>query len=185
MGQTAGKTQAGMFAQIRTLGTTGSPLVWNTGVVEALYAFNQLGGTTIQGGAVVDGINQATTLAGNMIVTSGQFAGVDINIAGTGTITNNGTSAALLIRSSGTPVWPVGIQIAPAGAIVDMTLSGTPQIFSGAATTRAAVESQAGCSTAPIGSVYIGLANTATTKPNMFIKVTSSTWERVVTQNSD
>lgn len=112
--QSGGVTQTAHFSQLRTLGTTETPLVLNTGCWRADYIFNQLGGTTIQGGAEVVGLNQATTLAGNMIVTSGRFSGIDINIAGTGTITNNSTCAGLLIRSSGTPVWPNAIQVTSA-----------------------------------------------------------------------
>ena len=122
VGQSGGVTQAATYSQLRTLGTTQTPLVLNTGIWESAYIFNQLGGNTIQGGAVILGINQATTLAGNMIVTSGEFAGIDINIAGTGTITNNSTCAALLIRSSGTPVWPNGIQIANNGAVTGILI---------------------------------------------------------------
>jgi len=114
VGQSGGVSQTALFAQLRTLGTTGTPLTLNTGAWRAAYVFNQLGGTTIEGGAEVLGINQATNLAGNMIVTSGNFAGIDINISGSGTITNNSTCAGLLIRSSGTPVWPNAIQVTSA-----------------------------------------------------------------------
>ena len=118
VGQTSGKTQCGSFSQVRTLGTTGSPLVFDTGSVRAAYIFNQLGGNTLATSAEVQGINQATTLAGNMIVGSGcRFAGVDINIAGSGAISNSGICAALLIRSKETPVWTNGIQIEDAGAV--------------------------------------------------------------------
>ena len=122
VGQTGGVTQTGLFAQMRTLGTTGAPLVLNTGSWRTSYVFSQLGGNTIQGGAEITGMNQATTLAGNMIVTSGSFTGIDINIAGSGTITNNSVCAALLIRSKETPVWTNGIQIADAGALTGITI---------------------------------------------------------------
>ena len=120
--QSGGVTQAATFSQLRTLGTTGSPLILNTGIWESAYIFAQLGGNTIEGGAKIMGINQATTLAGNMIVTSGEFAGIDINIAGTGAITNNSTCAGLIIRSSGTPVWSNGIQIANSGAVTGILI---------------------------------------------------------------
>ena len=123
--QSGGVTQTATFSQLVTLGTTGAPLVLNTGAWRASYVFAQLGGTTIQGGAEVVGINQATTLAGNMIVTSGRFSGVDINIAGDGTITNNSVCAALLIRSSGTPVWPNGLQVT--SALVGINMATTTQ----------------------------------------------------------
>ena len=122
VGQTGGVTQTGLFAQMRTLGTTGAPLVLNTGSWRTSYVFSQLGGNTIQGGAEITGMNQATTLAGNMIVTSGSFTGIDINIAGSGTITNNSVCAALLIRSKETPVWTNGIQIADAGALTGIAV---------------------------------------------------------------
>jgi len=130
VGQTSGKTQCGSFSQIRTLGTTGSPLIFDTGSVRAAYIFNQLGGNTLTTSAEIQGINQATTLAGNMIVGAGcRFAGVDINIAGSGTIANSGVCAALLIRSRETPVWTNGIQIEDAGAVTGINVGAVTTVL--------------------------------------------------------
>jgi hypothetical protein len=80
----------------------------------------------------------------------------------------------------------VGAGILISGApIADVILSGGLHVFSGVAVTRAAVQAITGPDTAPIGSMFIGQAIVATTKPNLYIKVTASTWERIVTQAAD
>jgi hypothetical protein len=91
---------------------------YTTGCVRAVYAFLQLGAVTLVTSGEVVGINQATTLVGNMVVGTGcTFAGIDINIAtGVYTIDAGGTNAALLIRSSGTGLWRNGLEIATSGA---------------------------------------------------------------------
>ncbi len=70
----------------------------------------------------------------------------------------------------------------------DIALSGTVNVYSGVAVTRAAVRAIVG-DTAPQGSLFIAQASVATTKPNMYIKVLNagndSDWERIVTQASD
>lgn len=114
LSQTGGKTQCGSFSQLRILDS----LSMTNGGFRAAYIFNQIGNSfTLSGTAEATTINAATTIGtGNLTVNSGcSFTGIDINIAGTGTIVNSGTSAALLIRSSGTPVWPYGIYM-PVGS---------------------------------------------------------------------
>ncbi len=143
--QSGGVSQTATFSQLRTLGTTETPLVLNTGAWRAAYIFNQLGGNTIQGGAEIQGINQATTLAGNMIVTSGRFSGVDINISGTGSITNNSTCAALLIRSSGTPVWSNGIEIKAAGAVTGILIGSVTNALNVTSTTTGIISTTSAC----------------------------------------
>lgn len=119
LGQTGGVTQTGLFAQVVTVGD----IHWTTGIVEAAYIFNQAGTIELITSAKYLGINAATTLVGQMTVGAGcTFAGIDINIAGAGAIVNSGTAAALLIRSSGTPVWTNGIQIADAGALTGILI---------------------------------------------------------------
>ena len=108
--QSGGVSQTALFAQLVSGGS--GTRTYTTGGFRAAYVFNQQGTTTLVTSAEVTGINQATTLAGTMTVGSGcSFTGIDINIAGAGAISNSGTAAGLLIRASGTPVWPVGIQI--------------------------------------------------------------------------
>ena len=62
------------------------------------------------------------------------------------------------------------------------------QIFSGTAVTRAAVRALVG-DTPPIGSLFVGSAAVATTKPNAYIKMANgpadTDWERVVTAATD
>ena len=108
--QSGGVSQTALFAQLVSGGT--GTRTYTTGAFRAAYIFNQQGTTTLVTSAECLGINQATTLAGTMTVGVGcTFAGIDINIAGAGAISNSGTAAGLLIRASGTPVWPVGVQI--------------------------------------------------------------------------
>lgn len=65
----------------------------------------------------------------------------------------------------------------------DVRLSNGLVVSSGTATTRAACHTNN--PNAEIGSLYISTAFAATTKPNMYIKTTSTTWERIVTQAAD
>ena len=57
-------------------------------------------------------------------------------------------------------------------------------VYSGTAATRAAA-ALAMPADAPIGSLFVGTGIVATTKPNLYVKVTATTCERVVTQASD
>jgi hypothetical protein len=80
----------------------------------------------------------------------------------------------------------VGTGIAIQGApVADVTLSGTVNVYSGVAVTRAAVQALAGPSAAPVGSIFIGQGTVDATKPNMYIKNTSTSWVRIVTQDTD
>ena len=119
--QTGGVSHTALFAQMVSNGTRS----YTTGCVRAVYAFLQLGAVTLVTSGEVVGINQATTLVGNMVVGTGcTFAGIDINIAtGVYTIDSGGTNAALLIRSSGTGLWRNGIEIAASGATTGIKIA--------------------------------------------------------------
>jgi len=74
-------------------------------------------------------------------------------------------------------------------AVADIRLSNGANIYSGDAVTLAAVQTEVG-NDAPIGSLYVGDAAVATTKPNLYVKIldvddSATNWERVVTQASD
>lgn len=65
---------------------------------------------------------------------------------------------------------------------------GAVAVYGGEAVTRAAIRAQLG-NNVEVGSLYVGKAAVATTKPNLYVKVlsanTDTDWERVVTQASD
>jgi hypothetical protein len=112
--QSGGVSHTALFSQLVSNGTR----TYTTGAVRAAYIFLQLGATTLATSGELLGINQATTLVGNVVVGTGcTFAGIDINIAtGSYTIDSGGTNAALLVRSSGTGLWRNGLEIATSGA---------------------------------------------------------------------
>jgi len=119
--QSGGVTQTALFAQLVSGGS--GTRTYTTGGFRAAYVFNQQGTTTLVTSAEVTGINQATTLAGTMTVGSGcSFTGIDINIAGAGAMTGDGTMAGLLIRASGTPVWANGILIPSGDALTGISI---------------------------------------------------------------
>jgi len=70
----------------------------------------------------------------------------------------------------------------------DIRLNNERRLYSGTAVTRAAVRAEVG-DTAPIGSIYVGNAAVATTKPNLYVKTANgpadTDWERVVTAATD
>jgi len=130
--QSGGVSQTALFAQLVSGGS--GTRTYTGGAFRAAYVFNQQGTTTLATGAECVGINQATTLAGTMTVASGTtFAGIDVNIRGAGAISNSGTAAALLVRSSETPVWPVGLQVT--SALVGINLAVTTQAITSAVST--------------------------------------------------
>jgi hypothetical protein len=114
---------------------------------------------------------------------TGQFDGVMIEAYPDVTSLDSGLAIAV---DSGAVV-NTGIRITGA-PVSEMTLSSGAKIFSGTAATRAAVRAAVG-DTPPIGSLFIGNAAVATTKPNLYVKVLNAAgdtdWERVVTQASD
>ena len=60
---------------------------------------------------------------------------------------------------------------------------GAVELYTGTAATRAACHTQ--FPNASIGSLYVSTAAVATTKPNLYVKISASAWERVVTANAD
>jgi hypothetical protein len=114
---------------------------------------------------------------------TGQFDGVMIEVypdvtcldSGLAIVVDSGAVVDAAIRISGAPV-------------CDVKLSGTVNIYSGVAVTRAAARAAAGAGV-PIGSIFVGQSAVATTKPNMYIKIANdgadTDWERIVTQAAD
>ena len=115
--QSGGGTQTALYAQLKSAGT--GTRTYNTGGIRGAYIFTQLAATTLSGTAELVTINAATSLAGTLTVGStAKWAGVDINLAGsqTITVTTGGIAAGLMIRvASGTSRWPYGLYI-PAGS---------------------------------------------------------------------
>jgi len=114
---------------------------------------------------------------------TGQFDGAMIEIypdvtcldSGLAIAVDAGAVVAAAIRITGAPV-------------CDVKLSGTVNIYSGVAATRAAARAAAGAGV-PVGSMFIGQSAVATTKPNFYIKTANAgadtDWERIVTQAAD
>ena len=70
----------------------------------------------------------------------------------------------------------------------ELRLGNGPRVFTGEAETRATVRALVG-DDAPIGSIFVGSTSVATTKPNLYVKMTDvpndTDWERVVTAAVD
>jgi hypothetical protein len=108
-----------------------------------------------------------------------------------GNLTGTGIASGILITSEGGAPSSIVNGIDMSGALItgsDIALSGTVNVYSGVAVTRAAVRAAVG-DAAPQGSIFVGQASVATTKPNAYIKTANagadSDWERIVTQASD
>ena len=116
--QSGGGTQAALFAHLKSAGT--GTRTYTTGGIRGAYIFTQLGQTALVTSAELVTVNVATTLAaGGLAVGAGcRHAGIDVNIAGDGSITGDGDSAGIIIRakSAETARWPLGLYI-PAGSI--------------------------------------------------------------------
>jgi hypothetical protein len=131
--QASGATQTALYSQLKTVGS----LTFAGGGIRGAYIFNQAGTITLSGNAEYVILNAACTTAGTMTVGSGcSFVGVDINIAGSGSIANSGTCAALLIRNktAETPVWTNGIQIANSGCVTGISIGTATTGISGTGT---------------------------------------------------
>jgi len=120
---------------------------------------------------------------GAATVTSPYFSGVAIEIYPDVTCLD----AALDIMIDSGAVAAAGVRITGA-PVTDVALSGSVNIYSGVAVTRAAARAAVPAD-APIGSLFVGQGAVATTKPNLYIKTANAgadtDWERVVTQASD
>ena len=122
--QSGGGTQTALFAHLKSAGT--GTRTYTTGGIRGAYIFTQLAATTLVTSAELVTINAATTLAGAFSVGTGcTHAGLDVNIAGSGTITVAGTgiSAGVIIRakSAETTRWDLGLYV-PAGSITTEAL---------------------------------------------------------------
>jgi len=100
-----------------------------TGVYTAIQGYNEFAGaTSVQTGAVTSCFDASTELASGTAMTvdsGGRYAGVHVETTGTGTITNNGTCAAVLIdKASGAAAWPVGVQFSMADALIGVQATG-------------------------------------------------------------
>lgn len=107
--QSAGSIRA-MQGQLKLL--TGIDVT--TGVYTAAQGYVEMAGTHVaQTGAVFSAIDSSTEIGTSLTVDSGgRFFGLHVETTGAGTITNNGTCAAIGIdKASGAASWPVGIQI--------------------------------------------------------------------------
>jgi len=126
--QSSGGTQTALFAHLKSGGT--STRTYASVGIRGAYIFNQLAATTLSGNSELVTINAATSLAGTMTVGTGtKWAGLDINLAGSQTVTVQGTgiAAALMIRAKDTAKWPIGIYLEDS--------AGTTAIQIGACTT--------------------------------------------------
>jgi len=147
-------------------------------------------------------ITAMSALSALVDVNTGNFTATTVNaghfhVEGSATVTGqfdgvmieaypdvNGLDSGLAIACDGGAEMASAIRITGAPT-AELTLSNGLKIFSGVSATRAAVQAEAGPGAAPIGSLYLGTAFTATTKPNMFIKQAAAVWERIVTQAAD
>ena len=120
-----------------------------SGVYTAVQAYVELVGTlTVASAATFSCLNASMELGGGaMTVASGGFAcGIHVETTGAGTITNNGTCAAILVsNASGGADWPVGIDLTDSCTTgIDIGACTTGITFSGDSTT--AINIAAGCS---------------------------------------
>ncbi len=83
-----------------------------TGIYTAVQGYVEMAGTHVsQTGATFSCIDASMEITTSMTVDSGgEACGIHVETTGAGTITNNGTCAAILIsNASGAAAWPVGI----------------------------------------------------------------------------
>ena len=161
-------------------------------------------GYTIQGGLYHAGTGavtgQLTFISGVIDIGSDNFTagsgvnGIDLAIQGTATLTGtlNGISvdvktgckvgSAFIANCQTTTTSGLTITGSP---VSEITLSSGVPVMTGTAVTRAAVEALPGASAAAIGTIFVGTGIVGTTKPNLYVKVTGTTWERIVSQASD
>jgi hypothetical protein len=190
---TAGNTIRGIDIQARNHDAGAFVTNLNGGTISLQ---TDSGGTTTNATA----LNAQTTINGTVVTTHlaldartfRQSAGVPtleaIARLRNGNTTGTGVASGLLITSEGGAPSSITNAIDLSGALVtgsEVVLSNGLKIFSGTAATLAAVQALAAPGAAPIGSLFLGVGNTATTKPNAYIKTGAAAWERIVTQNAD
>lgn len=109
-----------------------------TGVYTAVQGYTELAGThNCKTGAVWSCFDSSLEITTSLTVDSGgMFYGVHVETTGAGTITNNGTCAAIGIdNASGAAAWPDGIFIDGASVLMGMRIGK----FAGSAATTSAV----------------------------------------------
>lgn len=85
-----------------------------SGVYTAVQGYNEYAAThNVKTGAVTSCIDASTEIGTALTVDSGgRYAGIHVETTGSGTITDNGTCAGILIdKATGAASWPVGLQI--------------------------------------------------------------------------
>jgi len=110
-----------------------------TGVYTGVQGYLELAGDTdIQSGAKASCMDISVEIASSKTLTvdsGGIFAGLKIETTGTGTLTNNGTCAAIYVDDGGTiDDWPVGIDLNNITTGIDIGACTTGINISGAAT---------------------------------------------------
>ncbi len=101
-----------------------------TGIYTALQGYVEMAGTHVaQTGSTFSCIDASMEIATSLTIDSGgEACGIHIETTGAGTITNNGTCAALLITgASGAAAWPYGVYMNAADCINGIYLSATTQ----------------------------------------------------------
>jgi hypothetical protein len=84
-----------------------------TGIYTALQGYLELAGAhTSSAGATLSAID-ASLECGAVVTATGEVFGVHVECTGAGSLTGAGTCAGIGITTGGTPVWPVGLFIAP------------------------------------------------------------------------
>jgi hypothetical protein len=87
-----------------------------TGIYTAVQGYVEMAGTHIsKTGATFSAIDSSTEIGTSLTVDSGgEFFGLHVETTGAGTITNNGTCAAIgLTKATGAASWPVGLFVSP------------------------------------------------------------------------
>jgi hypothetical protein len=173
-GDTANNKMQGILSSMALVGD-----VFDAYAIQGHVAVNDTL-TSDSGSANIVGISAKATVATGKVAT-GSVSGILVTVDGAGSVTGQ-HSGIWIDNTTAAPDQAILISGNP---VADISLSGSVKIFSGVAVTRAAVQALTGPDTAPIGSLFVGQDIVATTKPNLYIKVTATTWERVVTQASD
>jgi hypothetical protein len=154
-----------------------------TGGMTAMSALSALVDVSTDAFTVVNTINAGHFHVKGAATVTGQFDGVMVECYPD--VTSLDSLLALVVDSGAV----VGAAIRIVGApVADILLSGSVNVYSGVAVTRAAARAAAPAD-APIGSLFVGQGAVATTKPNLYLKTANAgadtDWERVVTQASD
>jgi len=91
-----------------------------SGIYTALQGYVEMAGTHIaKTGSTFSTIDSSTEIGTSLTVDSGgEYFGVHVETTGAGTITNNGTCAAIgITKASGAASWPVGLHVQGSGVV--------------------------------------------------------------------